>query len=45
MLFEWDDDKRRLNLRKHGIDFLDANAIWAGDVLEYTSRRDRHGEQ
>jgi uncharacterized DUF497 family protein len=26
--FEWDDAKRRINLAKHGIDFLDATAVF-----------------
>ena len=28
MLFEWDEDKRLSNLDKHGIDFLDAAALF-----------------
>ena len=26
MIFEWDEEKRRENLRKHGFDFADAAA-------------------
>lgn len=26
--FEYDHDKSRLNLEKHGIDFIDAQLIW-----------------
>lgn len=29
MAFEWDDDKRLLNLQKHGIDFVDAQSVFA----------------
>ena len=30
--FEWHAPKRAINLEKHGIDFEDAIAIWAGPV-------------
>lgn len=44
MELEWDEEKRRSNLAKHGLDF--ANAAW---VLESDIRLDlptmRHGEQ
>ena len=43
MKLEWDEEKRRSNLRKHGLDFHDA--LW---VLESNIRFDleshRHGE-
>lgn len=29
-MFAWDEAKRRLNLRKHGIDFADADKIFRG---------------
>ena len=45
MLFEWDEDKRRQNLRKHGIDFIDAQAIWTDVVLEYSSDQMHHDEE
>jgi uncharacterized DUF497 family protein len=28
MKFDWDDDKSRFNLDKHGIDFETAKALW-----------------
>ena len=37
--FEWDDRKRRTNLRQHGIDFEDAARIFKRPVL--TVRSDR----
>jgi uncharacterized DUF497 family protein len=37
--FEWDEAKRLANLTKHGLDFIDAKEIWAGDVLEAPSPR------
>ena len=45
MLFEWSEHKRLENLRKHGIDFLDAKEIWHGEVLEVPSAQQAHGEQ
>ena len=44
MLFEWDEGKRQHNLRKHGIDFFDAQKIWSGTVLEYSSDQMHHDE-
>lgn len=40
--FEWDGKKAASNLRKHGIDFEDAIAVFEGPVLEI--RSDRKGE-
>lgn len=37
--FEYDDDKSQANLKKHGIDFLDAQALWEDpDLLEIRAR-------
>ncbi|HSH28966.1 MAG TPA: BrnT family toxin [Thiohalobacter sp.] len=39
--FEYDDDKSKANLKKHGIDFLDAQALWQDpDLLEVQARSD-----
>ncbi len=39
--FEYDDDKSQANLIKHGIDFLDAQALWQDpDLLEIQARSD-----
>ncbi len=39
--FEFDDDKSLANLEKHGIDFLDAQALWRDpDLLEIRARSD-----
>jgi uncharacterized DUF497 family protein len=45
MLFEWSEQKRLENLRKHGIDFVDAKEIWQGEVLEVPSEQQEHKEQ
>ena len=44
MLFEWHERKRLINIRDHGIDFVDAKEIWNGDVLEIPSPQRHHGE-
>lgn len=37
--FEFDADKSRANLKKHGIDFLKAQALWKDpDLLEIRAR-------
>ena len=33
MRFDWDEAKRRTNLRKHGIDFADIPAVFHGDLV------------
>jgi uncharacterized DUF497 family protein len=38
--FEWDDEKSRRNLAKHGIDFDDAKEIFYGPVIIRQSNRD-----
>lgn len=43
-MFEWDDTKRQLNLRKHGIDFADAERIFAGFTLTAEDAREYYGE-
>ena len=39
MEFEWDENKRRSNLSKHGIDFVDAAKIFNRPVLERIDNR------
>lgn len=42
--FEWDEEKNRSNIRKHGIDFLDARRIFDGFVLTRMDDRFDYGE-
>ena len=42
--FEWDPTKRRTNLEKHRIDFVDAVRIFEAPVLEREDRRRDYGE-
>jgi len=44
MRFTWDERKRRANVRKHGIDFVDAVEIFAGPTLEQQDDREEYGE-
>ena len=39
MEFEWDENKRQSNLRKHGIDFVRAAAIFNNPILEREDNR------
>lgn len=39
-VFEWDEGKRQATLAKHGIDFIDAVAVFDADPLIIESRRD-----
>ncbi|EXJ12167.1 BrnT family toxin [Nitrincola nitratireducens] len=39
--FEFDGEKSQANLHKHGIDFLDAQALWQDqDLLEIQAKSD-----
>jgi uncharacterized DUF497 family protein len=42
---EWDQAKRQANILKHGIDFVDAIKIFAGQFIETTDLRRDYGEQ
>jgi uncharacterized protein len=44
--FEWNEFKRRENLRRHGFDFADAESVFLGDVtLTFEDDRFVYGEQ
>lgn len=44
MEFEWDENKRLFNIRKHGIDFADAEAVFEGDTVTVEDNRFDYGE-
>jgi uncharacterized DUF497 family protein len=44
-VFEWDEEKRQNNLRKHGLDFIDAKEIWLEAVIELPSPQGQYGEE
>lgn len=45
MKLEWDEQKRRTNLSKHGLDFADAEQIFEYDVWEIEDTRQDYGEE
>ncbi len=44
-MFTWDEAKRRANLRKHGIDFVDAPKIFQGLTFTAEDDREAYGER
>ena len=42
--FEWDEDKARTNLSKHGVSFLTAAAIFSNGILERIDDREDYEE-
>lgn len=44
MRFEWDEDKNRENVRKHGFDFADAWQVFIGAMLVVFDDRQEYGE-
>jgi uncharacterized DUF497 family protein len=44
-MFAWDEAKRRANLKKHGIDFVDAEKIFRGITLTAEDTREAYGER
>lgn len=44
-MITWDESKRKLNLRKHGIDFRDAETIFDGPTVTAEDTRLPYGEQ
>ena len=44
MRFEWDETKRRSNIQRHGIDFEDAAAVFAGETITFLDDRCDYGE-
>ncbi len=45
MEFEWDEDKNRDNIRKHGLDFVDAWQIFDEPMLIEIDNREDYGEE
>lgn len=45
MKVEWHETKRRINLRKHGIDFVGCEAIFAGTTKTMIDDRENYGEE
>ena len=43
-MFEWDDEKNRTNIEKHGVSFETASRIFEGVTLTVTDERFEYGE-
>ena len=44
MSYEWDERKRRSNVKRHGIDFIDVPQVFDGDVVLLPDERFDYGE-
>ena len=44
-MITWDESKRRQNLKKHGLDFADAEKVFKGVTYTYEDDRLAYGEQ
>ena len=44
MHFEWDEAKRRLNLKRHGIDFVDAVEVFRVETVTVVDDRYEYGQ-
>lgn len=44
MRFEWDEEKNRTNITKHGLDFADAERIFESPMLTALDTREDYGE-
>jgi len=45
MRFSWSERKRAINLKDHGLDFLDAPRVFEGLTFSYEDDRFAYGEQ
>ena len=45
MRFSWSERKRAINLKEHGLDFLDAHRVFEGLTFSYEDERFAYGEQ
>lgn len=45
MRFIWHEPKRQANLKKHGVDFVDTERVFAGPTFTFEDDREDYGEQ
>jgi uncharacterized DUF497 family protein len=45
MRYEWDEEKRKANLKSHGLDFVDAPKVFAGPTFTFEDDRFVYQEQ
>lgn len=44
MNFEWDEEKRLINLQRHGVDFVDVQKVFENEVYTVIDDRFDYGE-
>lgn len=44
MEFEWDDNKKRKNFQKHGLNFEDAHLVFKSNLVVTEDKRKNYGE-
>jgi uncharacterized DUF497 family protein len=44
MTYEWDERKNRLNIQRHGIDFLDVPSMFQHPMVTFLDQRADYGE-
>ncbi|MEN8220546.1 MAG: BrnT family toxin [Pseudomonadota bacterium] len=44
-MITWDDKKRQINIKKHGIDFASCSAIFDSHMITKEDDREAYGEQ
>ncbi len=44
MSYEWDEQKRQINVKKHGVDFIDVPEVFDGDIVTIPDERFDYGE-
>lgn len=45
MTYEWDENKNRLNIRKHGIDFMDVPSVFQHPMVTFLDQKAYYGEE
>ena len=45
MKYEWDEVKNRLNIRNHGIDFMDVPSMFQHPMVMFLDQRKDYGEE
>ena len=45
MPFEWDENKNKSNIDKHGIDFNDAKLIFDNPIIVKEDKKNEYGEK
>jgi uncharacterized DUF497 family protein len=45
MKYTWDEKKRKINVRKHGLDFAGAEMVFSGATFTFEDDRFDYGEQ